>query len=174
VSLADLGETATIHIDRAQDANRQLALKSLAQYLALTVVGLAGILACGHRRSESRAVEQGQSSEQVRVSLRAETRQVKSRLIIQLRWDPTAAPMRRSSRGILYIYDGFVPKQRLLDRRALAFGSTEYAPESDEVSFHLMLDRDTPEGESLLVLLGAPQATHVGLESDADAANRAR
>jgi hypothetical protein len=39
---------------------------------------------------------------------------------------------------------------------------------SGEVTFHLILERDKSEGESLLVLLGAREA-HAGLEFDADA-----
>ena len=134
---------------------------------------MTGAIACEHRRSETRTVDNTQS-EQPTVSLRAQTRHLKSRSTIQLQWDPSAEPMRRSSYGILYIYDGYVPKRRLLNRRALDFGSTEYTPESNEVTFHLMLDRDRPEGESLLVLLGTGKSTHAGLESDADAANRSR
>ena len=81
-------------------------------------------------------------------------------------WNASAQPVRRSSYGILYIYDGGVPSQLVLQRRALDFGSTEYAPTSDEVTFHLILERGRSEGESLLVLLG----TAAGSENEVGAA----
>ena len=85
--------------------------------------------------------------------------------MIRLLWDPSAQPVRRSSYGILYIYDGGVPKRQLLERTALDIGFTDYVPASDEVKFHFILERGRSEGESLLVLLGARAV----FESDANA-----
>jgi hypothetical protein len=105
--------------------------------------------------------------EELTVSLRARTPQTKSGPLIQLlQWDPLANPIPRSSYGSLYVYDGGVPQQLLLRRQALDFGSTSYTPASDEVTFHLVLERGRLGGESMLMLLGAREGAHVGLKSE--------
>jgi hypothetical protein len=58
----------------------------------------------------------------------------------------------------------------VLHRRSLDLGSVDYRPTSDEVTFHLILERGGAEGDWLLVLLGTPEATHAGLESHAEGA----
>lgn len=114
----------------------------------------------------SRAAEEKSQPEKSTVLLRAETRQTNSGPMIQLHWDPSAEPIRRSSYGILYIYDGGVPTQVVLRRRALDSGSTRYSPATDEVTFHLVLERGRSGGESMLVLLGARDGGRSGLESE--------
>lgn len=148
----------------------------------ITVILAASTIAFGIRRfgstersnasAQSPAVEDKSQSEQLAVSLRAQTLQMKSGSRIRLQWDASAKPIRRSSYGILYIYDGGIPHKRLLKRRALDFGSTDYSPASDEVTFHLILEKGRSEGESVLVLLGTREGLHAGLESDLDDAAR--
>ncbi len=148
----------------------------------ITVILAASMIAFGIRRfrrpersnayAQSRAAEDKSQSEQLAVSLRAQTLQIKSKSRIRLRWDASAKPIRRSSYGILYIYDGGIPHKRLLKRRALDFGSTDYSPTSDEVTFHLVLEKGRSEGESVLVLLGTREGLHAGWESDVDTAAR--
>jgi hypothetical protein len=141
----------------------------------LVVAGLAASIAFGvrrfhrpdesHARSELRSAEGKNQPDRLWPSLRAQTREVKSGSLIRLEWDPSAKPIRRSSYALLYIYDGGIPNKRVLDRRTLDFGSTDYKPASDEVTFHLVLPGGRPEGEFLLVLLGP----RIGLEPEADA-----
>jgi len=110
--------------------------------------------------------EETSQPERSTISLRARTRQAKSGSMIQLQWHPSAKPIRRSSCGILYIYDGGIPRQLLLHRRAFDFGSTGYKPMSDEVLSIWYCKKGRPGGESMLVWLGARQAAHIGLESN--------
>jgi hypothetical protein len=118
-------------------------------------------------RSKSPATKENVQPEKLAVSLTAETHQTKSGSIIQLHWDTSAEPIRRSSHGMLYIYDGGIPNQQVLDRRALDSGSAEYTPVSDEVTFHLILPGGRPTGEFLMVLLGKREGRDGGLHSEA-------
>jgi hypothetical protein len=116
-----------------------------------------------HARSGSSATEETGQPEKLAVSLTAETHQTKSGSMIQLHWDTSAKPIRRSAYGMLYIYDGGIPNQQVLDRRALDSGSTDYTPLSDEVTFHLILPGGRPKGEFLLVLLGTREGGHAAV-----------
>jgi hypothetical protein len=116
--------------------------------------------------SESRAAEEKGQPQKLAVPLRAQTRETRSTPVIHLQWDPSATPVRRSSYGILYIYDGGSPRQLVLHRPALDSGFTDYTPVSDEITFHLVLERGRPGGESILVLLGARKGARIGLESE--------
>jgi hypothetical protein len=139
-------------------------LRFVLKCLAITVIVGASIIAFGLRRFHppeqinnhlnSRAVEQTSQAGGTAVSLRAETHHAKSGPIIQLKWNPLAYAVRHSPYGILYIYDGGIPNQLRIERRALDSGSTNYTPVSDEVTFHLILPKGRSEGESLVVLLG--------------------
>jgi hypothetical protein len=160
----------------ARSPRRSLLWKCLA--VALTV--LASTIACGGRRferaelSDARvdlaAAKENGRRDALTASLRAQTRQTKAGSLIQLLWDAAAKPIQRSAYGILYIYDGGIPKKLVLRRRALDLGSVDYRPTSDEVTFHFILERGGAEGDWLLVLLGTPEATHAGLESHAEGA----
>ncbi len=156
----------------------RLLLKCLVVAFILAAAITFGIRHFGpsepsYARSESASGEEKSQAEELAVSLRARTRQVKSAAVIRLQWDPSAKAIRRSSFGILYIYDGGVPRKQVLERKALDAGSTEYKPASDEITFHLRLPGGRPEGESLLVLLGSARG-QAALESDADRATANR
>jgi hypothetical protein len=49
-------------------------------------------------------------------------------------------------------------------------GFTDYSPENDEVTFHLVLQGGRLEGQSLWCCLGRATGTHAGLDSDAHTA----
>ncbi len=104
------------------------------------------------------------------IALSAQTHKTKSGSKIRLAWDRSAEPIRRSSYGILYIYDGGLPAKRVLSRRTLDSGSTNYTPATDEITFHLILEKGRPKGESVLVLLGSREARRASLKSDAGVA----
>jgi hypothetical protein len=141
-------------------------LRFVLELVVITLVVGASMIALGvwqfHRPEQiksgmdSRAPEETSQAEKAAVSLRAETHHAKSGPIIQLKWNASANAVRLSPYGILYIYDGGIPRQRRIERRALDSGSTSYTPVSDEVTFHLVLPKGRSEGESLVVLLGAP------------------
>lgn len=103
--------------------------------------------------------------EKLVVSFGAQTHQTKSGPKIQLRWNSSAEPIRRSSYAILYIYDAGIPKKLLLGRQALDSGSTQYSPAGDEITFHLILEKGRPAGEFVLVLLGSREGKSSALES---------
>jgi hypothetical protein len=148
--------------------------------LAVALTVAASTIACGGRRFERaelsdgpvdvRAAEEKGKPDARSVLLRAQTRQTKAGSLIQVLWDASAKPIQRSAYGILYIYDGGIPKKLVLSRRTLDLGSADYRPTSDEVTFHFILERGGSEGDWLLVLLGTPEATHAGLQSDAEGA----
>lgn len=119
----------------------------------------------GHGRVESVRLPERSRSEHSVVSFRAQTRQAKAGPVIHLQWDASSQPIRRASRAMLYIYDGGTPIELVLNRRVLDAGFTDYSPASDEIGFHLILDKGTPAGESVLVLLGDREGTHIRLES---------
>jgi hypothetical protein len=150
--------------------------RSLFKSLAVAITIAASTIACGDRGFEPShpgngrlepAAEEKSEPDSAKVWLRAQTRQEKSGPAIRVSWNASAQPVRRSSYGILYIYDGGVPNQLVLQRRALDFGSTDYAPRSDEVTFHLILERGRSEGDYLLVLLGAPAGSENEMGSTA-------
>jgi hypothetical protein len=138
----------------------------LLECVVIAMILAAGTIAFGvwrfhwpersHAHGGTRVGEESRQPEKLTVSLRAQTRKMKSGRMIHVQWDPSAKPIRRSPYGILYIYDRGVPNNLVLQRRALDSGSTEYQPDSDEITFHLILPGGRSEGESLMVLLGTP------------------
>lgn len=145
--------------------------------LAVTCAVLAGIILLGvlrsntvgltkSRRPEFTALASTHQTERSAVSLRAETHQTKAGPVIHLQWDPFSQPIRRASSAMLYIYDGGTPIERLLNRRVLDSGFTDYSPATDEIGFHLVLEKGRPGGESVLVLFGTREAFHARLESE--------
>ena len=144
----------------------------LMKSFIVTLLLIAGMIAFGASRfqkaSHARAVPRESAkapSDNLEVSFRAQTHQTKSGPTIQLRWNASAEPIRRSAYAFLYIYDSGIPQKLLLGRRTLDSGSTQYSPAGDEITFHLILEKGRPAGEFLLVLLGSPERKSSGLES---------
>ncbi|MFL6354815.1 MAG: hypothetical protein ACJ74Z_23595 [Bryobacteraceae bacterium] len=142
-----------------------MRVKSLILVLIVAASIVAFGVGCSHdstsrdRRSESQAAIKSPPA-RVTVSLTAQTHQTKAgRPTIQLHWNASAESIQHSSSGILYIYDGGIPSVRMLERAVLQAGSAEFAPVSDEITFHLVLDQDRTGGEFVLVLLGAKRGT---------------
>ena len=154
--------------------------QSLLKWLALVVVASAIGFATRHVYSreqggfrpdsveakDSVAPKDDSEPNELTISLSAHTHETKSGPIIQLQWDTSAKPIQSSSSGILYIYDGVNPRKLLLQRHELELGSRNYVPETDEVTFHLVLPGGKVKRQSLLVVLGAGKAMHAGSEAE--------
>jgi hypothetical protein len=138
---------------RSHDKSGRLLLKRVA----LTFVVMTITYAYLHMDASEQSSTQGEEhkgAEQLNISLRAHTRQTKSEPIIHLQWDPSAEPIRHSAYGMLYIYGRITPRKIFLPREALRLGFRDYSPNTDEVTFHLVLDGGRSGEQSLLVLLG--------------------
>jgi hypothetical protein len=159
-------------ITRSGRARSRRRLSFPGTCAAVALLMAASTIACGGGRLEHagrsdarldiRASEEKGRSYTSTILLRAQTYQTQSGPHIELLWDASAQPVRRSSYGVLYIYDGGVPKKLLLQRRALDLGWVKYRPASEEVTFHFILEQGEPRGDWLLVLLGTPEATRAG------------
>lgn len=109
--------------------------------------------------SEQRAGGNDNPSEKVAFQLQARITESKPGPVIRLQWDPLASAIRNSPVAVLSVSDGDLSRQFVFKRRELDLGYTDYPAASDEVTFRLIVEEaGGPKQESLLVLLGGPNA----------------